>query len=157
MENQILSHASEELIPGLSYTLGPTAQFVRDRQSTTFFPSGGNQYSITGVRVLRFEIQSGGDMFLDPSTIRLGFTLKNNDTAAGHALRPLSNSPMCFFQRMRVLMKGTLVEDINYLHRVEHLFDILLPPQRRRTQSMQMFGDGRSIIDHAGRRWRTSR
>ena len=43
MENQVLSHASEQLIPGLSYTLGPTAQFARSRQATTFFPSGGNQ------------------------------------------------------------------------------------------------------------------
>jgi hypothetical protein len=31
MEHQILSHASEQLIPGLSYTLGPTAQFERAR------------------------------------------------------------------------------------------------------------------------------
>ena len=43
MEHQILSHASEQLIPGLSYTLGPTAQFVRNRHSTTFWPSSGNQ------------------------------------------------------------------------------------------------------------------
>ena len=69
------SHASEQLIPGLSYTLGPTAQFARSRQATTFWPSGGNQYSVNGVRVLRFEIQSRGDMFLDPSTIRLAFTV----------------------------------------------------------------------------------
>ena len=71
MENQVLSHASEQLIPGLSYTLGPTAQFVRSRQATTSFPSGDNQYSVKGVRVLRFELQSGGDMFLDLATIRL--------------------------------------------------------------------------------------
>ena len=132
MENQILSHASEQLIPGLSYTLGPTAQFVRSRQATTFFPSGGNQYSITGVRVLRFELQSGGDMFLDPATIRLAFTLRNLETTAIRPLKPLDNSPLCLFQRLRVLMKGTLVEDINYLHRTENMFDILLPPQRRK-------------------------
>jgi len=147
MERQILSHESEELIPGLSYTLGPTAQFARDRQATTlFFP-----LEVTNTPSQGSELQSGGDMFLDPSTLRLAFTLKNDDATANHLLRPLSNSPMCFFQRMRVLMKGTLVEDINYLHRVEHLFDLLLPPQRRRTQSLQMFGDGRSVIDHAVR------
>ena len=101
MENQVLSHASEERIPGLSYTLGPTAQFVRSRQATTFFPSGGNQYSINGARVLRFELQSGGDMFLDPSTSKLAFTLKNH--AAG-GLNLLSNSPLWLFQWLRVLM-----------------------------------------------------
>jgi len=99
MENQVLSHASEQLIPGLSYTLGPTAQFVRSRQSTTFFNSGGNSFSVSGVRVLRFEIQSGGDMFLDPSTLRLAFTLKNEGT---QGLKLLSNSPLCVFQRLRV-------------------------------------------------------
>ena len=139
MENQVLSHTTDELIPGLTYTLGRTAQFVRSRQATTFFPSGGNQYSVTGVRVLRFEIQSGGDMFLDPSTLRLAFTLKNNDAA--NDLRLLSNSPLCLFQRLRVLMKGTLLEDVNYLHRTEEMFDILLPPQRRKSQSLQMMGD----------------
>ena len=97
MENQVLSHASERLIPELSYTLGPTAQFVRSRQATTFFPSGGNQYSVTGVRVLRFEIQSGGDMFLDPSTLRLAFTLVNG--SADKSLKLLSNSPLCSSNR----------------------------------------------------------
>jgi len=139
MENQVLSHTTDELIPGLTYTLGKTAQFVRSRQATTFWPSGGNQYSVSGVRCLRFEIQSGGDMFLDPSTLRLAFKLKNNDAA--NPLRLLSNSPLCLFQRLRVLMKGTLVEDINYLHRMETMFDVLLPPQRRKTQSLQMMGD----------------
>jgi len=76
VENQILSHAVDELIPGLSYVLDPTAQYVRARQATTFFPSGGNSYSINGVRVLRFEIQSGGDTFVDPATVRLAFTIK---------------------------------------------------------------------------------
>jgi len=38
-------------------------------------------------------------------------------------------------------MKGTLVEDINYLHRTENMFDILLPPQRRKRQALQMLGD----------------
>ena len=39
-------------------------------------------------------------------------------------------------------MKGTLVEDINFLHRTEHMLDVLLPPQRRLSQSLQMLGAG---------------
>ena len=66
MENQLLPHSVDELIPSLSYVLSPTAQYVRARQATTFFPSGGNSYSNNGVRVLRFEIQSGGDTFRGP-------------------------------------------------------------------------------------------
>ena len=38
-------------------------------------------------------------------------------------------------------MKGTLVEDINCLHRTEQMLDLLLPPQRRKPQTLTMFGD----------------
>ena len=102
MENQILSHTTDELIPGLAYSLGKTAQFVRARQATTFFPAGGNQYSIAGVRVLRFEVQCGGDHVLDLATLRLAFTLKNGSGA--RPLKLLSNSPLCLFQRLRALL-----------------------------------------------------
>ena len=37
-------------------------------------------------------------------------------------------------------MKGTLVEDVNYLHRTENMFDLLLPPQWRKSQALQMMG-----------------
>ena len=75
--------------------------------------------------MLRFEVQSGGDHFLDPATLRLAFTLKNGSNTL--PLKLLSNSPLCLFQRLRVLMKGTLIEDVGYLHRTEELFDRLLP------------------------------
>ena len=58
----------------------------------TFWPSGGNQYSVNGVRALRFEVQRGGDMFLDSSTIKLAFTLKN--TSGANPLQLLSNSSL---------------------------------------------------------------
>ena len=38
-------------------------------------------------------------------------------------------------------MKGTLVEDINYLHRMDEMFEKLLPPQRRKSQALMMMGD----------------
>ena len=59
----------------------------------------------------------------------------------------LANSPLCLLQRLRVLMKGTLVEDINYLHRVENMFDFLLPPQRRKSQALQMLGENLAFQD----------
>ena len=110
MENQILAHAHDKLIPGLSYHPRETANYVDKREASTFFPSGGNQYSVNGARVLRFELNTGGDAFLDPATVRLAFTLKN---LGDKDLRLLSNSPLCVFQRLRILMKGQLVEDIS--------------------------------------------
>ena len=39
-------------------------------------------------------------------------------------------------------MKGTVIEDPSDLHRVEEMFDKLLPPQRRKMQALCMMGDG---------------
>jgi len=38
------------------------------------------------------------------------------------------------------LCRGTLVEDINYLHRTVDMFSILLPEQRKKANSLQMMG-----------------
>jgi hypothetical protein len=138
MEQQNLAASTEVLVQGLSYAKKPTAQYVTGRTSHTYFPSGGNQYSINGVRVLRLDLQTAGDDFLDPATVRLAFKLINKN--ATNPLALLSNSPLCIFQRMRVLCRGTLVEDVNYLHRIVQMFHILLPEQRRKAESLQMMG-----------------
>ena len=92
--------------------------------------------------MLRFGLTSGGYDFVDPATIRLAFTIRNDGNAP---MKLLSNSPLCLFQRLRVVMKGTVVEDISYLHRIEEMFDKLLPPQRRKMQSLGMMGDVEAI------------
>ena len=42
-----------------------------------------------------------GDSWLDPSTFRIMFDLKNNETAPLKLLRPLGQ-PSSFFRRMRI-------------------------------------------------------
>ena len=88
----MLSHATETLIPGLDYAVGATAQFITQRQAPTVFPSGGDQYSVNGVWVLRFELQSGDDMFLDPSTLRLAFKLEKQKRRRSGASRRSASS-----------------------------------------------------------------
>ena len=46
-------------------------------------------------------------------------------------------------------MEGTLVEDINYLHRTEEMFNQLLPRQRRKSQALQMLGDNSEKMEYA--------
>ena len=130
MQEQLVDGSTERLVHGLAYAEKATAAYVKDRSSVTYFPVGGNSYSPTGVRLLRFELVTNADDFLDPGSLRLGFTLVNND--ATDPLRLLSNNPIVIFQRMRILARGQLIEDINYLHRTVELFSILLPPQRRK-------------------------
>ena len=132
-----MANSHEKLIPGLSYVFdGATATYVQSRESSTFFPSSGKQYSVSGVRVLTFDLTKGAEGIVDPATVMLCFTLQN--LSADAHLRLLSNSPLCLFHRLRVLAKGKLVEDIGYLHRLEEMFDILLPLNRRKSQSLMM-------------------
>ena len=72
MEHHVQS-VDDALIGGLSYKLKAGASYVTDRRSVTFFASGGNQYSSTGVKVMRFNLAS--DAWMDPSTFRIQFQL----------------------------------------------------------------------------------
>ena len=74
MEHHVQS-VDDALIGGLSYKLKAGASYVQDRRSVTFFASGGNQYSPSGVKVCKFNIVA--DQWLDPSTFRVMFTINN--------------------------------------------------------------------------------
>ena len=68
----------DHLIDGLTFKLDPTANYVSSRQSVTYYTQGANIYqSGSGSRVIRFTL-SGNGQYLDPSTVRLNFTLVNN-------------------------------------------------------------------------------
>ena len=65
----------DALIGGLSYKLKPGASYVTDRRKCTFFASGGNQYSSSGVKARNFNIVS--NQWLDQSSFRIMFTINN--------------------------------------------------------------------------------
>jgi len=72
------SHAQrveDYLIDGLSLKLAPGASYVTNRRSVTFFPTGGNAYSPSGVKVIK--VMLNGDGWLDPSTFRFSYNLQN--------------------------------------------------------------------------------
>ena len=101
MESHV--NATEDfLIDGLSFKMGPSASYVTQRRSVTYYPQGGNQYSPTGVKVIKISLT--GDQWLDPSTFRIMFKIQNlavapegktqNTTGSGDSgvpfLRPIS-------------------------------------------------------------------
>jgi hypothetical protein len=141
MDLQTLEGSREKLIHGLSFVEEAEASYLKDRVAATFFSTTGNTFSPSGVRLLRFTLTSSADDFLDCGSVRLAFTLVNESTAANAALRLLSDNPLCVFQRMRILARGSLVEDLSYLHRTVELLSILTPPERRKTLSAQMMGE----------------
>ena len=97
MEAQVAT-ADEQLLPGLEFRLPAAASSVISRTASTFFAVDGNQYSPTGVRLLRFQI-SDGHSFLDPSSLRLAYTIRKD---SAQPLELLASSPLCLFQRLRI-------------------------------------------------------
>ena len=149
MEN-ITNAAEEVLIDSLSFKLPGSGQYVQERRSVTFHTEGSNQYSPNaGTRVIRFKLATEG--WLDPSTVRVFFDVVNSDrtayaaVAGGRAagtkkLRPLG--PVHgFFKRLRITMRGVVIEDIMDYNRVHEMFDILSTPQSRLNVRAEGFGD----------------
>ncbi len=126
------SHAQateDYLIDGLSFKLAPGASYVTNRRSVTFYPQEGNSYTPTGVKVIRIALT--GDGWLDPSTLRVMYDLKNvtTNTVATDPkeLRPVGG-PWCFFRRMRLMAGGTIIEDIDNYARTHQRFHTLVAP-----------------------------
>ena len=85
---------------GLSFCLEPGASYIVDRRSVTWYASGAQTYvSGQGARVIRIALN--GDGWIDPSTVRLNYTLNNTTTTAGVMLRPIGG-PWSLFSRLRV-------------------------------------------------------
>ena len=127
----------DTLIDELDFKLKPGASYITGRRNCSFFSMGGNEYSPQGVRVLRFQLASDG--WLDPSSVRIMYTLKNNDNAAFHYLRPLSGPPT-FFQRFRCIAGGTVIEDCSNWDRLSHMFQILSTDEYTKDSQTEGFG-----------------
>ncbi len=108
-----------KLIDGLSFKMNSAASYLVDRRSVTFHPQGSNMYRPTsGTKLIRILLT--GDNWLDPSSLRVMFTLTNEEVTATKRLRPLSG-PWLFFRRMRILCAGQLVEDIDQYNSIHQI------------------------------------
>ena len=110
---EVISNSVEDkLIDSLSYKLDATASYITARDSATFWASGSNQYSPTGVRVMKLTINNT-DGWLDPSTVKVQFDIKNLG-GNGKTLRMISG-PWVFIRRVRVLAGNgsAVIEDID--------------------------------------------
>ena len=138
MVDSMANSVEDYLIDGLSFKLNPGASYVAERRSVSYFPSGSNIYQAgSGARVIRVNLT--GEGWLDPSTVRVQFTLVNNDTTANKALRVISG-PWSFFRRARCLVGGAIVDDIDYYNRVHEMLHILTSKPNRDNDSVEGFG-----------------
>ena len=120
MENHAQS-IEDNLVEGLSFKLKPGASYVTNRRSVTYFPQGSNTYSVSGTRVIKFNIT--GDQWLDPQSLRLVFQLRNNH--AIKILSPMHYDPNVMFRRVRLIAGGQIIEDIDSYNRLAVMLDAL--------------------------------
>jgi len=121
------------LIEGLSFKLAPGASYVTNRRSVSYFPSGSDTYSPSaGVKVIKIKLN--GSDWLDPSTVKMMFTLTNLDTT--NAMTFLSG-PHSFFRRLRIVCGGQIVEDIDDYNRVCEMFNVLSSSNVRTNDSIE--------------------
>ena len=122
MEYQ-LQGSEDSLIESLSFDLPNSANYIIDIKSVSFFPSNGNEFSPQGVKILRFMIT--GNDWADLSTLRVQYKMNNRDLANKlYLINPLAVIP---FRRVRLLVGGQLVEDIDYYNLVYIMFHTLMP------------------------------
>ena len=139
MVDAMANSVEDYLIEGVNFKLSPGASYVTDRRSVSFFVAGSNEYqSGSGARVIR--VNSMGDGWLDPSTLRLLYTLVDTDNTAAHVLRPLSG-PWSFFRRARCMVGGAIIDDVDYYNRVHEMLHILTSSNNRDNDDIEGFGN----------------
>ena len=102
---------------------------------------GSNIYSPgTGTKLIKILITGNG--WVDPSPFRIMFDLQNNEASTSvKELRPIGG-PWCFFRRLRILMGGTIIEDITEYNRCHELFSVLTATDSRINVDTEGFGMG---------------
>jgi hypothetical protein len=127
----------DKLIDGLSFRMNPGASYVVDRRSVTYRPQGSNIYQPQqGTKLIRILLT--GDNWLDPTTLRVAFTVNNSHATA--ELKTLSG-PWSFFRRMRILAAGQLVEDIDQYNRIHEMMSCFVAKESRENDAAEEFGN----------------
>ena len=145
MDLAIAAGQNDSLIEQLSFSLPAVATYARERRLVQVMPQGANTFAPNGNQVLTFNLTSQ-DGWLDPSSLRLHFRIRNTaaagigaaaggDAAAVAAaiaaanllqgLTPASGCH-CFFSQLRILIGGTEVERIEPYHMNHELFRVAL-------------------------------
>ena len=137
MVEAIANSVEDQLIDGLSFKMQPGASYVTERKSVTYHPQGSNNYKPgAGTKLIRILLT--GDNWLDPSTFRIMFDVRNNGTSGKYLY--VLGGPHCFFRRMRILVAGQLVEDFDNYNRIHEMMSTLVASESRDNQAAEAFG-----------------
>ena len=135
----------DKLIDSLQFKLKEGASYINERKSVTFYPQGSNIYKCkTGTRVVKILL-SDSNSWLDPTTLRIMFDLRNNGTT-GQYLRAVGG-PWSFFRRAKLVIGGQTVEDIDYYGRTHEMMHTLQSKHSRENDHCEGFGNELTIME----------
>ena len=154
MDLAIAAGQNDSLIEQLSFSLPAVATYARERRLVQVMPQGANTFAPNGNQVMTFNLTSQ-DGWLDPSSLRLHFRIRNTVAAnanadaavaaAANALLGLlpAGGAHCFFSQLRILIGGAEVERIDPYNMCHELFRVALnTPQSQVEQGVE---DGRAF------------
>ena len=137
MVESMANSVEDYLIDGRSFKLSPGASYVTNRRNVTWYTSGSQIHiSGQGARVIR--LQMNGDGWVDPSTVRLVYTLTNTATN-NQVLRPISG-PWSMFSWVRRMYQGASCDDISSYNRTHEMMSILTSSTNRDNDDVEGFG-----------------
>jgi hypothetical protein len=128
----------DTLLGSLSYKIDPKSgsSYVTEKKSVTFFASGSNIYDPrAGTKVLRFNLAS--DQFIDLSSLVVSVMVSVGLTGIA---TPLADSGHVLFNRLRFIVSGTVVEDIEHFGVASQLFHRFLSNEKKENTEQCGFG-----------------
>ena len=144
MVESFANSVEDKLIDSLQFKLKEGASYITDRRSVTFYPQGSNLYrSQNGTKTIKINLT--GDHWLDPSTLRVMFEVRNNSANAALQVRPISG-PWGFFRRAR-LVSSSVIEDIDHYGRCHEMLHILKSKEIRKNDFSEAFGEELTFLD----------
>ena len=126
--DSIVAGIEDDIIPGLQYSLASKrgAKYVKQRNSSTFYPATSNTYSVTsGQRAIRVVLADSGSSMLDLSTVRVCLKIKNKSNDAPLALT--GRHLACMFSRVTARVRGVITDDVMYYNRLVGMLQSFKP------------------------------
>ena len=117
------------LLKELKFEISPGASYLLQKEQVRWQATGSNIYkSASGQRIIRFNLSAAAPVFLNPQSVRMMFTVVNNDPNL-----PLQTvtGPWGYFRRCTIRVNGVLAEDIYSWNRVAQMFSMMQNPNTR--------------------------
>ena len=117
---------------------------IGSQRSVEYQAVGSNIYTSTsGARIVKFRL-SDDRAWLDPSIIRIQYRIKTLSGVATENLYPRTSHG--FFTRMRLMSRGSLLEDIGEYNRVHEMFQNLKADNETKGDFIEGFKNSPSLL-----------